>query len=266
MARKKPEAIDKPAPKKKAGRKRRYNPKSSKPEMSRRYRLVEELVGKGWTASKIIGYLTGKHTKDCKTTGDDACKGHLGVDGRQIERYIQVAYKRLEEHNAPFATQRRTQIMEMLHQSYAMAFTIGDFRGAGKIAMDIARMAGLLQPEVPSNIINMINGIPSDAERFPGDQQYQTMAAMKQMLSARAALGDVNAARASAQVSRAMVREFGVSRSGMANNEEKDLIKRARARVIQNERFGGEVLEPITKPVNDFANLETPAKPGTSEQ
>ncbi len=228
----------------------------------------------GLTPAEVILELTGDHNAYCNLPDAPPCIRHLRLSKRTAEGYLERVKERFREAAKLHDPMLRDQILALQFRCYQGAFAKGNYGGAAMILMDIARLAGYLEPAVPQQIIQLLSAIPSDRDRFPADTNYQVSAFARDMLLASAARGSKRAAEAAALVASQMTEAYGTSRSGLANGVEEDIVARVRAHLVTEAHFPDGPLVPLERrdsegrvlpAVDDFANLETPAKPDKSE-
>ncbi len=212
----------------------------------------------GLMTAEIVNELTSVCHEQCSTK----CTRHLGISSRQAENYIAEAKRRLRAASSGISEfERRDQYEAMLHRCYQGALARGDYKAAANITMQLATLNNVLQAPAPQNFLQLLNLMPDDKDRYPGDRNYRIQAMARDYLLMRGAGGDPRAVEMAARIAGTMVDAYGATRSGMKTEEEVELVEKVRGQLITQSYFPpGLVMEPITEPVNDFAGLQTPGK------
>lgn len=210
----------------------------------------------------MVAEIVNELSSHCHEQCSKKCTRHLGISTRQAEAYIAEAQRRLRAASSSLKeVERRDQYEAMLHRCFQGAFARGDYKAAANITMQLATLNGVLQPPAPQAFLNLLNVMPDDKERFPGDANYRVLTAARDYLMARAAAGDPRAAEGAARIASGIVDNYGASRGSMKSEDERALVEKVRANLVTQTYFPpGMVFEPITTPINDFAGLETPGK------
>lgn len=251
-------------------------------ELDRRIRSIEERLRDGLTEGEIVNELMDDCTtgcpKDCTQHSENRhirgcppnCRRHLRMRKRQTaESYIRRAYDRLRQLAKPEEQSHRDQILAMLHRSFQGCMQIGHYGDAANVAMKIARIKGLIDadPNI-TNVLALLSNLPTDKDRFAGDRNYQLLGMLRDALAQLGARGNVKAASAAMRTAATMAETFGISQGTLAPEEERRIADEVRSRLITQERFG-EPIEAIeafddegnrVPAVNDFAAEQVAAK------
>jgi len=251
-------------------------------EMDLRILSVEERLRDGLADSEVRNELMQRCTVGCHagcTEHEEKrhirgcpvdCRRHLGLSETSAKDLVRRAYERLRDLATPEEQGYRQQILGMLHRSYQGCIATGDYSGAANVVMKIARIRGLIDSDPNlTQVLALIQGLPSDKDRFAGDRNYQLLGMMRDALAQAGARGNVKAAAASAKIGADIVEMFGYTQGVSGSEAEREIAERVRARVITVSKFGDTPVERLERidshgrqlpAVNDFATEQAARK------